>query len=481
MVARFEGERLVVIDRIKERVRLAAGLDADGRLTPEAQERGLACLERFGQRLADMPPGSVRAVGTNTLRRAKNRVAFLVRARQALGHPIEVVSGREEARLVYLGVAHSVADPIADARRLVIDIGGGSTEVIIGENLVPLAAESLHMGCVSYSLRFFADGRLTADRFRRATIAARLEMEPHKKRFRSLSWERALGSSGTIKAIGAIFEAQGWGTSITRKGLDRLRQQLVAAGSVDALAVPGLAEDRREVIAGGLAVLQGVMRGLRLDAIEAATGSIRDGALLDLFRRKRSLDARDATVLDLATRWGVDSLQAARVERTARQLLAPIAASWQLEDPELAKVLAWAARLHELGLSIAHPSYHKHGAYILAHADMPGFSRQDQQVLSLLVGSHRRKLRPHLFDVLQPGLRARAMRLSVLLRVAVRLRRSRSDRPLPPIAVSAPGKRCLSLGFPAGWLADHPLTAADLDREQVYQAEVGRELVVGEG
>ncbi|RME21320.1 MAG: Ppx/GppA family phosphatase, partial [Deltaproteobacteria bacterium] len=416
----------------------------------------------------------------NTLRRARNRLAFLVRAREALGHPIEVVSGREEARLVYLGVAHSVADPVADARRLVVDIGGGSTEVIIGENLVPLAAESLHMGCVSYSLRFFPRRRLTDDRFRKATIAARLEMEPHKKRFRSLGWERALGSSGTIKAIGAIFEAQGWGTRITRKGLDRLRQQLVAAGTVDALAVPGLAEDRREVIAGGLAVLQGVMRGLRLDAIEAATGSIRDGALLDMFRREHSLDARDATVLDLATRWGVDTLQAARVERTARQLLAAVAEPWRLDDRELAKSLSWAARLHELGLAVAHPSYHKHGAYILAHADMPGFSREGQQVLSLLVASHRRKLRPELFEVLTPDLRPRVLRLSLLLRIAVRLHRSRSDRPLPPIAATAPSRRRLSLRFPAGWLAEHPLTAADLDRERQYQAQVGRELDIGE-
>ncbi len=473
MVARFDGDRLIVVDRIKERVQLAAGLDAEGRLTPEAQQRGLACLERFGQRLHDMPVGTVRAVGTNTLRRAKNRLTFLVRASHALGHPIEVVSGREEARLVYLGVAQSVADPIAGARRLVIDIGGGSTEIIVGENLVPLAAESMHMGCVSFSLQHFPGGLLTDDAFRRATIAARLEMEPHKKRFRSLGWERALGSSGTIKAVEAILRAQGWGSPISRKGLDRLRKAMVAAGHVDKLQLAELAEDRRTVIAGGVAVLEGVMRSLRLDQLEAADGSIRDGALIDLFGRRRHRDARDATVRDLAQRWSVDTLQAARVERTARAMLSEVARPWKLSDPELAKSLSWAARLHEIGLVIAHPGYHKHGGYLLQHADLPGFSRRDQQVLALLVSSHRRKLRPELFAALPPGLRAPAVRLAILLRLSVRLHRSRSDRPLPELSLRGSKKRQLFIGFPKGWLADHPLTAADLAREQSYLADIG--------
>jgi len=483
LVARVEGDRLVVIDRLKERVRLAAGLGPDGRLSQESQDRALACLDRFGQRLRDMPPGSVRAVGTNTLRRAKNRPAFLEQAHAALGHPIEVVSGREEARLVYLGVAHSVADPVPGARRLVVDIGGGSTEIIIGENLQPLAAESMYMGCVGYSLRFFPEGRLTEDAFQQAFIAARLEMEPHKKRFRAMGWERALGSSGTILAVEEVLRAQGWGSRITDKALRRLRKAMVAAGHVDKLALAGLQPERLSVFAGGVAILQGVLRSLHLETLEAATGTIREGALFDQLGRRHQQDARDATVLDLVARWSIDALQASRVERTARVLLARVAAPWDLRDPELAKALSWAARLHELGLTIGHSGYHRHGAYVLAQADMPGFSRQDQEVLGILVRSHRRKLRVEDFAGLPLALRRRVLRLAVLLRVAVRLHRSRSDRPLPPLVVRASRDKLaatLFLGFEPGWLAEHPLTTADLDRERAYQELVKHHLVVAD-
>ncbi|MCK6504313.1 Ppx/GppA family phosphatase [Myxococcota bacterium] len=482
LVARVAGDRIVVVDRLKERVRLGAGLDAQGRLTAEAQDRALACLLRFGQRLRDMPPGSVRALGTNTLRQAKNRGDFLQRAAEVLGHPIEVVSGREEARLVYLGVAHSVSDPVFGSRRLVVDIGGGSTEVIIGEHMRPLAAESMYMGCVSFSLRHFPDGVLTEKRFDEAFIAARLEMEPHKKLFRSLSWERALGSSGTIVAIADLLRAQGLGSTITDRGLRRLRRAMVAAGRIDQLSLPGLAPERAQVLPGGLAILQGVMRSLHLERLEAASGTIREGALVDLLGRRRHQDARDATVDDLARRWGLDLLQAARVERTARALWEAVAGAWGLQDPALGMALSWAARLHELGLAIAHPGYHKHGAYIVANADLPGFSRQDQELLSALVRSHRRKLRPDVFQALPRPLQARALRLAVLLRVAVRLHRSRSDRPLPLLraAVAKKRPRQLRLLVQEGWLAEHPLTAADLERERGYMAAVGLELSLGD-
>lgn len=480
LVARIVGDRLVVVDRLKERVRLGAGLDPQGRLTPETQTRALASLERFGQRLRDMPDGSVRALGTNTLRQAKNRGDFLRRAAEVLGHPIEVVSGREEARLVYLGVAHSVSDPVFGSRRLVLDIGGGSTELIIGEHMRPLAAESMYMGCVSYTLRFFPDGAITERRFEDAFIAARLEMEPHKKLFRSLSWERALGSSGTIVAIAELLRGMGLGNTITERGLRRLRRVMVTAGHIDRLVLPELAPERAQVLPGGLAILQGVMRSLHLEKLEAASGTIREGALVDLLGRRRHQDARDATVDDLARRWGVDLLQAARVERTARQLWEAAAPGWGLSDAGLGMALTWAARLHELGLAVAHPGYHKHGAYIVANADMAGFSRQDQELLSALVRSHRRKLRPDVFQTLPRALQVQALRLAVLLRISVRLHRSRSDRPLPPLRAAVVKKkpRQLRLLLQRGWLAEHPLTAADLERERNYMTAVGLELLL---
>lgn len=481
LVARVEGDRLSVVDRVKERVLLAAGLDEQGNLSAEAQQRAIEALSRIGQRLREMPLGAVRAVGTNTLRRAREASGFLARASAALGHPIEVVSGREEARLIYLGVAHSVSDPVADTRRIVVDIGGGSTEMVIGEGSQPIAAESMMMGCVATSLRFFPDGVIDDLRFEAAYIAARLEVEPHKKLFRSLGWERALGSSGTILAVDQILRAQGWSHGIDEKGVKRLRRAMVEVGHVDRLTAQlGVPADRAMVFPGGVAILDGVMRSLRLDRLEATSGSIREGVLVDLLGRYSSHDAREATVADLARRWAVDTLQAARVERTVRFLLDNTYGRWVPHDPDMAWLLLRAARLHELGLAIAHGGYHRHGGYMLANADLPGFSRQDQLIVSALVRSHRRRLRPEAFADFPPSLRKLLPRYAALLRLAVRLHRSRSDRPLPALRASVPKARqpTFRLAFPAGWLAEHPLTAADLAREQGYMAEMGMVLLV---
>jgi exopolyphosphatase/guanosine-5'-triphosphate,3'-diphosphate pyrophosphatase len=474
IVARVDGGQLHVIDRMRERVRLAQGLDADRNLSPDAAERALACLERFGQRVRELPQGAVRTAGTNTLRQAKNSAEFLERAQKVLGHPIEIIAGREEARLIYLGVAHSV--PSDGGRRLVIDIGGGSTECILGEGFDSIATESLFMGCVSYTSRFFPRGTLRREDFKLAETAAMVELQSLERRYRALGWQTCYGSSGTALAISEILTANGWSEpGVTRKGLKKLRSALCEAGSVTKVQIPGLDPDRALVLPGGLAILMGAFKSLGIESMTPSSGALREGLLYDLLGRVQKEDVRERTIHWLADRAAVDADQAARVERTAIHLLDQTAGTLGLQPAEARKYLAWAARLHEIGLQISHTGYHKHGAYILANADMPGFSKNDQQILSAIVGSHRRKLRADAFGGM-PGDRGEfALRLALLFRLAFCLNRARSVEPLPDFSLQATRTR-ITLGLPSDWLEGTPLTRADLEEEKLHLKETGIEL-----
>jgi exopolyphosphatase/guanosine-5'-triphosphate,3'-diphosphate pyrophosphatase len=476
VVARVQDGHVHVLDRLKERVGLAAGLDEEGYLTGRAQRRALACLERFGQRLRDMTPRNVRAVGTNALRRAKNSREFLARAETALGHSIEVIPGREEARLIYSGVAHSrQEDP---GHRLVVDIGGGSTECIIGRGFEPLATDSLDMGCVTWSLRHFPDGRVTKKAMERARLAARLEIRPIRQRYRKLGWSTALGSSGTILAVDQILRESGWGPDgITPKGLKRLRQSLLDAGRTDRLELPGLDADRASVLAGGVAILSAVVDGFGIERMVSSSGALREGVIHDLLGRFSHEDVRDRTIRRLAQRYGADLAQAARVEATAVKGLKQVAPAWHLDDDESRQLLSWATQIHEIGMSVAYSGHHRHGAYLAANSDLPGFSRDDQQTLATLVLGHRRKLQREFFDALAGSYAGRALRLCVLLRLAVVLHRSRSERRAPALEFRA-DKDSLVVRFPDGWLARHPLTHADLDEERSLLADAGFRLDV---
>jgi exopolyphosphatase / guanosine-5'-triphosphate,3'-diphosphate pyrophosphatase len=466
IVARFAEGRLLVLDRMREMVRLAAGLSEDGRLSREATTRALACLQRFGQRLKDVEAHGVRVVGTNTLRKAHGKQAFLVRARAALGHPIEIISGIEEARLIYLGVAHTM--PSEPGRRLVVDIGGGSTELIIGEGYQPRFLESLYMGCVSLSLQHFPGGRFSEKRLRRAGVAARMELEPIENVYRQIGWDRAVGSSGTVRAVfEAIQEIDPAANAITRDGLDELIGVLAAAGSVRAAGLAAISSERALVFAGGLAILNEVFDALGLKEMRVADGALREGLLYDMIGRFTAEDVRARTVRAMEMRFHVDEPQAARVESTAVDLLQQVAEAWGLEDPDAERALRWAARLHEIGLDVSHSHYHKHGAYLLEHADLPGFTRGGQRLLAFLVGSHRRKLSIERAVELVPPWDAKAPYLAVLLRLAFLLNRSRSGRALPRLRLSVRGRQ-LELRFPRGWLRAHPLTAADLAQEAEY-------------
>lgn len=470
IIARLVNGHFNVIDRMRERVLLAAGLDANKHLTEEAQRRGLACLGRFGQRLRSIPQARVRAVGTNTLRKARNAREFLARASVALGHPIEVISGREEARIVYLGVAHDLSDD--QGRRLVIDIGGGSTEVILGERFEARRTESLHMGCVSHTLRFFGDGRLRREAFRDAITEAQVELEPIQSDLRKSGWVSAVGSSGTITAIDGILRTNGWGDGITYPGLRLLRDKMIEQGRIDRLLIPELSEERASVLPGGLAILMGAFKSLRIERMTAASGALREGLLYDTLGRIQHEDVRDRTIERLTERYGIDREQALRVQETARACLQQVASAWGLHNPELGMMLDWAARLHEIGLAVSYSGFHSHGAYLLTHGDMPGFSRDQQAYLAALVAAHRRRPKPDRIEALRATGGDVALRLAALLRLATTLNRARDPGLLPAFMLTAAGP-VLELRLPPGWLDEHPMTAADLRQQQEYLEMAG--------
>ncbi len=478
VIARSDGHELRVVDRLREGVRLAGCLDEDQHITQEGFDRALHALELFGQRLRDFPPGTVRAVGTNTLRKARNTQAFLIRAQSALGHQIEVVSGQEEARLIYLGVAHSLSSP---SSRLVVDIGGGSTECIIGRGFDPHMAESLYMGCVSFTQNHFPDGKITEAGLRDAETAARLELRAIKTSFKREGWQQAVGASGTAHAISEILRLQGWSDQgITPDGLARLRRELVESGHIDRLSLDGLRRERAKVLPGGFAIMSAIFDSLRIERMIISPGAMREGLLYDLFGRwHKGSDAREATIRRLEEQYRVDGEQARRVEAVSLSCLNQVQDSWDLDPESSQSFLRWASRLHEIGLSVSHGAFHKHGAYLLEHGHMPGFSMQNQRVLALLVRGQRRKFcKATIYDKLPKQTAKGVVRLCRLLRLACVLTRSRNPRQLPRLSLEAKGKR-LKIEFPKGWLGRHPLTLADLQQEIAYMEAAGLKMKVG--
>lgn len=475
-VAHVVDGQLRVVDRMREMVRLAAGLDDDDRLSEETIETAVACLNRFGQRLRDVPAENVRVVATNTLRRARNSNEFLIHAEKALGHSIEIIAGREEARLIYLGVAHSAEQD--KQQRLVIDIGGGSTEVIIGKQFEPLHLESLYMGCVGLSARFFHDGRIRRKHFRAAQLAAEQELEPIQAHYREVGWDAAIGSSGTIRTVENIVRDQQWSNhGITLDALEKLKETLIEAGEVDRLSILNEQSPRAPVFPGGVAILLAAFEALGIKRMTTSDNALREGVLYDLLGRHGDEDVREVTIRNLSSRYRIDPGQAARVEKTALYMQGQVEKSWRLGKEKYGNLLGWAARLHEIGLDIAHAQYHKHGAYVLAHADLPGFSRQEQALLGVLVRGHRRKFPQAVFDTLSGKHRERAKNLSILLRLAVLLHRSRTRRDLPGFVISADDNG-LKLAFPPGWLAEHPLTSSELQEEAGYLKSAGVRLTI---
>lgn len=475
VVAKYADGRVQIVDRIKEMVRLADGLDEQRNLTEETIERSIACLQRFGQRIKELPARHVRAVGTNTLRQAKNGSYFLNRAREALGHRIEIIAGREEARLIFLGVAHTVYKE--NERRLVVDIGGGSTELIIGQDFQPRLTESLYMGCVSMTRQFFADGKISAKRMRRAILFARQEMETIESQYRMAGWDSAIGASGTILSIHKVLTLQNWGQSdITPDGLEHLREAMFSAGHTNNVQFEGLSANRKPVFAGGVAVLSGIFESLGIEHMTISDGALREGLLHELIGRALDRDIRDQTVTDLQQRYSVDMEHASCIEKTALYCLDRLHAQQVITNNQDVShhslLLSWAARLHEIGQAIAHSGYQKHGAYLVMNSDLPGFSRQEQHYLATLIRNHRRKINIDEFSNLPDNGSEYMLLLCVLLRLAIVLNRSRSRTPLPDFDLTVEGMT-VQITFPPDWLENHPLTGADLETETRYLAGAG--------
>jgi exopolyphosphatase/guanosine-5'-triphosphate,3'-diphosphate pyrophosphatase len=475
IVGELRHGQLIIIDRIRETVRLAEGLSSSGDLSAAARARAIDCLSRFGERLRDMHAGSVRAAGTSTIRRAREDTGFMAEAEAALGHPIEVISGLEEARLIYNGVTHSL--PPRDGLRLVLDIGGGSTELILGQGAEPRALESVHLGCVSMTERFFGDGRISREAFDKARLAARLELRPVKAFFRGAGEIESIGTSGTIRSADTvaselgILDSQG----LTPDVLEQLIERVLRFENIAELSLRGLSERRAQVWPGGLAILAELLGVLRVSALQVSDGALREGLLYDLLGRLQHEDARERSVRAMAARYHVDEAQSKRVAATALALLRQCREAWDLESPLSRNMLDWSARLHEIGLDISHDGFQRHGAYIAEHADLPGFPRAEQRFLAFLIGSQRHAIDASAENQLPRGWRVTALKLAMLLRLSVLLNRSRSQTEEPPVKLAVDAKT-LDLKFDPAWLEANPLTVADLDRERDYLRAVGFEL-----
>jgi len=460
-----------IVDRLREPVRLAAGL-VGGCLAPDAKERALTCLRQFSQRIRGIPPENVRAVGTNTLRVARGDRMFFGAAEAALGVPIEVISGIEEARLIHLGVSHSFSG--ARQRHLVIDIGGGSTEIIIGEAYAPLYLESLYMGSVTFSQRFFPDGALTSENFQDAETAARLEIHRIKGHFCRVGWQCVIGASGTFKAVARVTEHKGRHFTVSAPALKKLRRKMEKAGHVEKLHFADLREDRILALPGGVAILSALCSEFGLAGIQVSDWALREGVIVDLIGRHRCRDMRFQGVVDMQKRFHVDMEQAGRVAKTALAFLDQVKAAWQLQNDEARHLLQWAASLHEIGLIVAHEAYHKHGAYLIENGDIAGFSRQNQWQLAYLVRAHRRKF-PLVDPRLDRSLTRSMKRLAILLRLGVLYHHSRQDMSVAGVELSA-GEKTLHIRFPAETLQNNPLIIADLRQEQDYLKPVKYQL-----
>lgn len=465
IVAREVHGQLQVVDKHKEMVRLRSGLDGQNHLSSEAVTSAVECLQRFGQLIKNIPSQNVRAVGTNTLRNADNSRAFLIAARQALGHHIEIISGKEEARLIFLGVVHGL--PSSEEQRLIMDIGGGSTEYIIGRGFSNDHLTSTEMGCVSLTNPFFDDDIVTADRINKAVASARQILRPHRRLLTNLGWDSAYGASGSIKSIGVLLQENGWAEgAITLDGLQKLRGEMIKAGSIQNLKLNGLKEDRRPVLAAGLAILIATFEELSIQQMSVSANALREGLVFDTLGRLFAEDSREASVRSMQAWMKVDTQQAHHVAQSARKFFNQAHNVWHLHDNEYnyPKLLDWACELHECGMAISYKRYRHHSAYLIEQSDMAGFTNQEKQMLAVMLINHRGKFIIDAFENLLEPHNKKLIYLTVLLRLAVRIHRGR-DLEVPEILLVINEDNAVHLNFEDGWLQSHPLSLLDLEIE----------------
>jgi len=469
IVAEIINHQMHVIDRHKDMVRLANGLDKKGYLSKEKMDEALKSLEKIGQRIAHIPKSHLRIVGTNTLRKAKNSRLFLSRASEALGKPIDIISGREEARILYLGVAHSL--PSKQGRRLVIDIGGGSTELIIGEDFTPLLRESLHMGCVSYTGKFFSDGLINKKNFKKAVLHAQRQLLSLVSKYKKKAWKLTYGASGSMRATAkVIVENNEAAYGIEKQGLDKLVERCLTLGSIDKLSnINGLTSRRRPVFIGGLAIIKALFDSLDLKEVQVSSGALREGIVYDLSGRLHHEDIRQRSIDKLVLQFEIDKVQAQRVKKTIEILVR--LSCIDLSSTQL-EILDWAAQLHELGLNISHSHFEKHAAYIISHADMPGFSTQEQLKLSVIIALLRRKIKKEWLQKLSLKQQQKLIPLIIIFRMAALLNRPRNDEKIAFKSIVIE-QNSIQTKFEEQWLKSHPLTQEDLQSEAKYLRALG--------
>ncbi|AXB06280.1 MULTISPECIES: exopolyphosphatase [Aeromonas] len=470
VIARLTEGRMQIIDRIKERVRLAEGMDGQRRMSPEAMARGLDCLALFAERLTNIKPDQIRIAGTYTLRRASNARDFVREAAKVLNHPIEIISGQEEARLIYQGVAHTQH---IEGQVLVVDIGGGSTELIIGEGFEHKALTSRKMGCVSFTQSFFGNGKLGEKAFNAAVLEAQHQLAPIINQYRKLGWQSCLGSSGSIRTVRDVLQGEEWTDgAITLAGLERLKEEMLKHKRVDQLKLAGLTEERQGVFAAAVAILLGLFTSLPIERMEYSDGALREGLLYEFEERLQHHDIRERTALALSTHYRIDKRQATRVESSVLSLFDALCGPWEMPEEPYRAILGWAARLHEIGLAINYSGIHKHSAYILQNTDLPGFNQDDQALLAALVRFHRKGLKLSELPALPNHDEQTVLRCIRILRLAVAAHHRRQDNLLPEWNVQAAGDQ-LVVTLPLDWCDENKLLMQNLEKEHRYCHEQG--------
>ncbi|MCE5393579.1 MAG: Ppx/GppA family phosphatase [Acidithiobacillus sp.] len=472
VIAEELGAELRLLDRLREGVRLAEGIGPDGRLDGQVEERAIQCLQRFGQRLRVVPPPRVRVVGTNSFRLLQHAEGFLARIEAALGVPVEIISGREEARLIYLGVAHSLA-LAPEERRLVVDIGGGSTEIIAGRGFVPGIRESLHFGCVASTREYFPDGKILAPAFAALQQRVRLALEPSLGDYHRFGWDQAVGSSGTIKAIARILQENGRGTRITAAGLRWLQEEVLALGHFRSLQkIRGLKADRIPVFPGGLAILAAIFAAFGLEEMRFSDGALREGVIYDLLGRIHHEDTREQSVQGLQERFHCQQERNEEIWKWAQRIFRQLESDWELQESDL-QPLRWAVRTHDIGLDIAHSGFHKHGEYIWRNADLAGFSQREQLFIAVLLRLQRKKFLTG-SQIQALGISAedlpRLQRLAVILRLALLFQRGATALTVAP-TVMAQGQS-VQLRFAGDWGRQAPLLLGELEQERDFLSPV---------
>lgn len=463
VIAEPEGSSIRMIDGLRVPVRLGAGLDNEKKLKKQTRLLALDALGQFAQRLRGVPLKQVRIVGTNTLRRARNSKDLMDEAHAILGKRIDIISGREEARLIFSAVSHAAPD--SDTQRLVIDIGGGSTELIIGKGFKPELLESINMGCVSYTSKFLTSRKTTAEDIKKASLEAQVELRPVVRAYTDLGWSEVTGCSGTIKAVSRMLEElQITDGDVTRDGVQKLIAAIDKAGSVDKLNLQSISSDRMAVVSGGIAIVHGLMKALKIQRMQASSVALREGLIFDMVGKAEHIDIQSQTLANLISRYDIPFQQSTRVEKAVVRFFNQVCEAWELDDENDLALAVWAAKLHELGKAVAHTQYHKHGAYIIENSDLIGFSMVEQKALALLVRFHRRKIDMDAFDVLQKSEKQRVVKLLSLLRLAVLVHRGRHDIELDKLKVKVKESQ-LIVSAEEEWLEENPLTSAELVAE----------------